>query len=136
MKQILLLFSTCLLTAWGSEAPKPDAVVAADGTGDYTSVQEAISRAPMRTGLDDPRWVILVKPGAYRERIHVQRERGNMLVRGEDAEKTVIVFNLRANLPGGAFRRCSWRPRLPAAHRSKAGADSKRARFRARLHAL
>jgi pectinesterase len=88
----------------------PDVIVAADGSGQYTSLQEAISRAPMRTGRADPRWVILVKPGTYRERIHVQRERGNILVRGEDAEKTVIVFNLHANLPGpddkpiGTFR--------------------------------
>lgn len=91
-------------------AAKPDTVVAADGSGDYTSVQEAISKAPMRTGRDDPRWVILVKPGTYRERIHVQRERGNILVRGEDAEKTIITFDLHANLPGpdgkgiGTFR--------------------------------
>ena len=89
---------------------KADAVVATDGSGDYTSVQEAISRAPMRTGRADPRWVILVKPGTYRERIHVQRERGNLLVRGEDAARTVIVFNDHANLPGtdgkpiGTFR--------------------------------
>jgi pectinesterase len=91
-------------------APAADAIVAADGSGQYASLQEAISRAPMRTGRTDPRWVIHVKPGTYRERIHVQRERGNILVRGEDPEKTVIVFNLNANLPGpdgkpiGTFR--------------------------------
>jgi pectinesterase len=98
---------------WPVAAPVPakaDAVVAADGSGDYTSLQEAISRAPMRTGLNDPRWVIHVKPGTYRERIHVQRERGNILVRGDDAATTVIVFNLHANLVGedgkpiGTFR--------------------------------
>jgi pectinesterase len=89
---------------------QPDAIVAADGSGQYTSVQEAISRAPMRTGLKDPRWVILVKPGTYRERIHVQRERGNILVRGENAATTIIVFNSHANLLGedgktiGTFR--------------------------------
>lgn len=117
----LLVGASLLATLCAAAAPtpaaspvtapaKPDVIVAADGSGQYTSVQEAISRAPMRTGRDDPRWVILVKPGTYRERIHVQRERGNILVRGEDAEKTVIVFNLNANLPGpdgkpvGTFR--------------------------------
>ena len=90
--------------------PAADAVVAADGSGDFTSVQEAISKAPMTTGRGDPRWVILVKPGTYRERIHVQRERGNMLVIGEEAASTTIVFGLHANLPGedgkpiGTFR--------------------------------
>lgn len=87
-----------------------DATVAADGSGDYTSLQEAISRAPMRTGTDDPRWVIHVRPGTYRERIYVQRERGNILVRGEDAATTTVVFGTHANMRGedgkaiGTFR--------------------------------
>lgn len=99
-----------ILSLKGSLFAAADAVVAPDGSGDYTSVQEAISRAPMRTGRDDPRWVIQVKPGTYRERIHVQRERGNILVRGEDAANTVIVFDQHANIPGpdgkiiGTFR--------------------------------
>jgi len=105
-----LLVSFCLQATLWAAAPKPDVIVAADGSGQYTSVQAAISAAPMRTGRNDPRWVILVKPGTYRERIHVQRERGNMLVVGEDAEKTVIAFDLNANLKGpddkiiGTFR--------------------------------
>jgi pectinesterase len=91
-------------------APKPDAIVAADGSGQFKSVQEAISAAPMRTGATDPRWVILVKAGTYRERIYVQRERGNLAVIGEDAAKTVITYDQHANLPGpdgkpiGTFR--------------------------------
>lgn len=89
---------------------KPDAIVATDGTGDYTSLQEAISRAPMRTGENDPRWIILVKRGVYRERVYVQRERGNIAVIGEDAETTIITNDLHANVPGadgkpiGTFR--------------------------------
>ena len=89
---------------------KPDAVVAADGSGDYTSVQEAISRAPMRTAASDPPWKIYVKPGVYRERVYVQRERGNIAVVGDDAETTVITYGMQANMPGpdgkpiGTFR--------------------------------
>ena len=90
--------------------PKPDVIVAADGTGKYTSLQEAISAAPMRTDPATPRWVIFVKAGTYRERIYVQRERGNIHVIGEDREKTVVVYDQHANLPGpdgkiiGTFR--------------------------------
>lgn len=93
-----------------SSVNKPDAVVAADGSGQYTSLQEAISRAPMRTGLADPRWVIFVKRGTYRERIYVQRERGNIMVIGEDAATTIITYDLHAGIPGpdgkpiGTFR--------------------------------
>ncbi|MDI1247606.1 MAG: pectinesterase family protein [Lacunisphaera sp.] len=91
-------------------APQPDVTVAADGTGQYTSLQEAISAAPMKTDPATPRWVIFVKAGTYRERIYVQRERGNIHVLGEDRDKTVVVYNQHANLPGpdgkpiGTFR--------------------------------
>jgi len=104
-----VLFS--LVAALLSAAPaRPDAIVATDGTGQYTSVQEAISAAPMRTDPATPRWVILVKPGIYHERVYVQRERGHLHVIGEDAASTVITYNLNATLPGpdgktiGTFR--------------------------------
>jgi pectinesterase len=89
---------------------KPGAIVAADGSGDYTSLQEAISAAPMKTDTTAARWEIRVKPGVYRERIYVQRERGHIRVVGDDAATTVVEFNLHANLPGpdgkpiGTFR--------------------------------
>jgi pectinesterase len=90
--------------------PKPDVIVATDGSGQYTSLQDAISSAPMKTDPATPRWVIFVKAGTYNERIYVQRERGNIHVIGEDAAKTVVAYNLNANLPGpdgkpiGTFR--------------------------------
>ena len=104
-----------LLAALAGAAPVPaviraDVVVAADGSGQYTSVQEAISAAPMRTAASDPRWVILVKAGTYTERIYVQRERGNIALVGEDADRTIITYGLFANVSGpdgkpiGTFR--------------------------------
>lgn len=89
---------------------QPDAVVAPDGSGHYRSLQEAISAAPMLTGENDPVWTIFVKAGVYRERVYVQRERGRILVVGEDAARTILEFDLHANLPGpdgkpiGTFR--------------------------------
>lgn len=91
-------------------APKPDVVVAADGTGNFTSLQEAISTAPMRTDPASPPWLIAVKPGTYHERIYVQRERGNIHILGENAATTIVTYELNANLPGpdgkpiGTFR--------------------------------
>ncbi|MDQ5980727.1 MAG: pectinesterase [Verrucomicrobiota bacterium] len=111
MKFLLPLVGASLLaTLVAFAAPNPDTVVALDGTGDYTSLQEAISKAPMQTDPATPRWVIFVKAGTYKERIYVQRERGNIHVIGEDAEKTVVAYDLNANLPGpdgkpiGTFR--------------------------------
>jgi pectinesterase len=99
-----------LLGSLAFASPKADVVVAADGTGNYTSLQEAISAAPMKTDPAAPRWVIFVKAGSYPERIYVQRERGQIHVIGEDAEKTIVTYGLHANLPGpdgkpiGTFR--------------------------------
>lgn len=104
------LFAAALLSAAQEKTAPPDAVVAADGSGQYRSLQEAISSAPMRTGKGDPRWVIFVKKGVYRERVYVQRERGNMMILGEDAATTIVTYDLHANLPGpdgkpiGTFR--------------------------------
>lgn len=101
---------TLVLAVTLQASPKVDAIVAADGSGQYTSLQEAISTAPMQTDPAAPRWVIFVKAGTYRERIYVQRERGNIHVLGEDREKTVVVYHQHANLPGpdgkpiGTFR--------------------------------
>ena len=104
---LLGLLSTCLLHA---APPKPDAIVAPDGSGQYWSIQEAISKAPLNTDSVATRWVILVKPGTYRERIYVQRERGRIHVIGADAATTIVTYDLHGNLPGpdgkiiGTFR--------------------------------
>lgn len=97
---LVLLLSAAFLRADAAPSPAPDAVVAADGSGDYVSLQQAISSAPMRTGATAPRWVIRVKPGVYRERVYVQRERGRMLIRGDDAATTVVAFDLHARMTG------------------------------------
>jgi pectinesterase len=105
---VLLLLA--LVSSLPLVAREPDAVVAADGSGQYKSLQEAISAAPMRTDEHAPRWVIRVKPGTYRERIYVQRERGHIHVIGDDRERTVISYDLHAGVPGpdgkpiGTFR--------------------------------
>lgn len=90
----------------------PDAVVARDGTGDYTSIEAAIYGAPQARAEPGPgdRWVVLVKSGTYRERVYVQRERGNIALIGEDPATTILVEGMHANLSGpdgkklGTFR--------------------------------
>jgi pectinesterase len=87
-----------------------DATVAPNGDGQFKSIQDAIMAAPQ--GLPSPErpWIIHVKPGVYKELIYVQRERRYIRLEGEDAAKTIITFNLNANLPGldgkpiGTFR--------------------------------
>jgi pectinesterase len=86
-----------------------DAIVAADGTGQYTTIQEAINAVPQNTSAAR-RWVILVKPGTYREVVYVQREKRFVTLTGEDPARTTVVFNLKASdvgldgKPIGTFR--------------------------------
>jgi pectinesterase len=108
----LLLALLCLTPAQdpaGQARIKPDVIVAADGTGQYKTVQEAISGAPQTTSAAS-HWVILVKPGVYKELIYVQREKRFVHLIGEEPEKTIITYDLNANLTGrdgnaiGTFR--------------------------------
>jgi pectinesterase len=107
---IFALLCLLLVPALHAAAPHIDVTVAPDGSGQYVSVEEAIFKAPMPASPTAAPWVIFVKAGTYKERIYVQRERGNIRVIGEDAAKTIITYNLNANLPGpdgktiGTFR--------------------------------
>src|SRR5436190_15221212 len=84
-------------------------VVAADGSGQFKTVQEAINAVPQTTRFDNPA-IIHIKPGVYKELIYVQHEKRFVHLVGEDAEKTVITYNLNANMIGtdgkiiGTFR--------------------------------
>lgn len=71
--------------------------VAADGTGDFYSIQKALDAAPP-TGA-----TINVAPGTYRETISVTKP--NIELRGSntDASKTVIVFDKSAASSGGTL---------------------------------
>lgn len=85
------------------------AIVAADGSGQYRTVQDAINAAPQDTSTDH-RWVIFVRPGTYHELLYVQREKRFVVLVGEDPVKTVITYGLKAGDPGldgkpiGTFR--------------------------------
>ena len=70
-------------------------VVAADGSGDFKTVQQALDHVP-----DDnnQRVVIQIKPGIYREQIRVTKRYVKLL--GEDAHRTVITHRISAQEAG------------------------------------
>jgi pectinesterase len=74
-------------------------VVAADGTGQFKTVQEAINAAPQTSSAATP-WVIHVRPGTYHELVYVQREKHFVHLLGEDPLRTTITFELHASMPG------------------------------------
>lgn len=92
----------------GVRAQAADTTVAADGTGHFKSLQDAINAAP--TATSDKPFVIRIKPGVYKELLYVQREKRFIKLEGEDPEKTIITYDLHANVVGvdgkpiGTFR--------------------------------
>ena len=86
-----------------------DAVVAADGTGDHRTIQEAVNAVPQNTSVDRP-WMIFVRAGTYRELVYIQREKRFLQLVGEDPATTKVTYDLQANQTGadgkpiGTFR--------------------------------
>jgi pectinesterase len=110
---LLLALSACRNVGQDSVATAAktrvtEIVVAKDGSGKFTSVQDAIMSVPM--GYATNPVVIRIKPGTYKEQIYIQREKRFFHLVGESATNTVLTFDLNANLPGaggkpiGTFR--------------------------------
>ena len=84
-------------------------VVAADGSGQFKTVQEAVNAVPQNTTAKNPA-IIIVKPGTYKELVYIQHEKRFVHLVGENPEKTVLTFDLHANVVGkdgkpiGTFR--------------------------------
>lgn len=105
---VLLLSSiTCLALAEKSKE-QINITVALDGSGQFKSVQEAIMSVP--AGSPAKPVVIHIKPGIYKELIYIQHEKRFFRLVGEDAAKTILTYDLHANMIGadnkpiGTFR--------------------------------
>jgi pectinesterase len=103
---IVCLFLVQLTTSVRAEPI--EIIVAADGSGQFTSVQAAIMSVP--EGRAESPVVIRIKRGTYTEQLHLQREKRFFRLIGEDPATTILTYNLHANMPGadgkpiGTFR--------------------------------
>lgn len=95
-KYIFTLFATLLVFSFTSAQQanvrpfyKPNLVVAKDGTGDYTTIQEAIDAVRAYT----PTHVIIrIKNGFYREKVTIPAWVGNLSIIGESKENTIVSY--------------------------------------------
>ncbi len=71
--------------------------VAADGTGDFFSVQRAVDAAPADGA------TILVAPGTYRESVDIDKPNIRLIGSRQDASETVIVDDKSAGTSGGTL---------------------------------
>jgi len=109
---LLTLPTACRTTHPAGASTRPSkatiVTVAKDGSGQFTNVQDAIMFVPM--GYATNPVVIRIRPGVYKEQLYVQREKRFFHLVGEDAVKTVLTFDLNANIAGpngkpiGTFR--------------------------------
>ncbi|PWA51931.1 pectinesterase inhibitor domain, Pectin lyase fold/virulence factor [Artemisia annua] len=66
----------------------PNKTVAADGTGDYTSVADAVAAAPSKS---TSRYVIKIKAGVYRENVAIPSGKPNLMFIGDGRGNTIIT---------------------------------------------
>lgn len=71
------------------EGAPPVITVAADGSGDYKTLQGALNSLPDNAPV--PR-TIRIKKGTYREKIYLEKH--NIIIEGEDREKTLLVASI------------------------------------------
>lgn len=71
-----------------SPSVTPDVVVAADGSGDYETVTDAVAAAPEKSS---KRFIIRIKAGVYRENVEVAKKKTNIMFMGDGRRNTIIT---------------------------------------------
>lgn len=91
MKRILTAIAACMTAAVMALAqPKAEYVVALDGSGDFTTVQEAVNACPDYE--HGHVTTILIKAGTYREMVTIPAGKQRLHIMGEGAENTIISY--------------------------------------------
>ncbi|MCW5912343.1 MAG: pectin esterase [Cyclobacteriaceae bacterium] len=90
---LLMLSAACLYSEAQTkpvEEYRTSYVVAQDGSGDYTTIQQVID---VCKHFPDKRIVIRVKPGTYKEKLEIYSWTTNISLVGEDPKTTIITFD-------------------------------------------
>ncbi|KAL5579680.1 hypothetical protein UlMin_012122 [Ulmus minor] len=69
-------------------SPTPNVVVAADGSGDFTTVSAAVAAAPDNS---NSRYIIRIKAGVYRENVDISKKKKNIMFVGDGRTNTIIT---------------------------------------------
>jgi pectinesterase len=89
--RLCLLLPMWLLSA----ASAKEVTVAKDGSGDFATVQAAIDAVPVDNAQP---FVIVIKPGTYKERLEITRDKRHVTLRGagDDPADVVLTYDLHA----------------------------------------
>ena len=80
---------------------KPKVVVAADGSGTYTTVQAAVDAAPAQGE------VIQIKPGTYKEKLNIPKSGIELRGMGKTPQEVVLTYDDSAGSAGGTSKSAS-----------------------------
>ncbi|KAH7662171.1 Pectinesterase protein [Dioscorea alata] len=80
-----------LLEARTPKDVQANVVVAKDGSGKFTTVQEALNSVPDN---GNTRYVIYVKKGVYQETVRLEKQKKNVMIVGDGMNATVITGSL------------------------------------------
>jgi pectinesterase len=97
MKALYILAGLSLTTLASLAQTTGPFVVAADGSGQFCTVQAAIDAAPNQA---DKPVVIQLKPGTYHEKVTVPPLKTHLVLRGTDAAQTIISYSDHVGMPG------------------------------------
>lgn len=89
----LFLFSSSFISL---RAQLYDLVVACDGSGDYTTIQDAVNA--IRDYKPEGRQRILVRKGVYEEKVIIPSYKTNISLIGEERDSTILIWHDHANL--------------------------------------
>ncbi len=98
MKTLQAIITLTYLFLLATSSAQTNLFVAADGSGQFKSVQEAVMAVPVGSATNPV--IIHIRPGVYKELIYIQHEKRFFHLVGEDAEKTVLTYDLHAGLTG------------------------------------
>jgi pectinesterase len=101
MKRVIII--VIFTMQWVLLAGQPRHItVAVDGSGEFTSVQEAVNS--IRAYMSDTTYMF-IKNGVYREKVVIPSWVTNLYMKGESAGNTIITWNDHANIRNmGTFR--------------------------------
>ena len=95
MKNLIASIIVCFFLVQ-AEAQPVVLTVAKDGTGNFTTVQEAINAVQNNNAAIT---TVHIKPGVYKEKLVLPEQKQNVHFVGEDAESTILTFDDFASKP-------------------------------------
>ena len=95
INRIIWIF-LCIVVSTQATAKVYHAIVAADGSGDYTSVQAAIDAVP-ENNLNQ--YLIYIKAGTYKEHVFIPQNKGRLSIIGEDRNRVFITDDKKSGGP-------------------------------------